>query len=252
MKHIASCSFGKDSMATVILAIENGEPLDEVVYCEVMFTKYISGEIPEHRDFIHNVAIPYVQSCGIKAIILKTESNYMELFFREIETGKRRGLLRGYPLSIGCYVNRDLKSKELLRYDKQTGDDIIKYIGIAADEHKRLETMRRQKNQISLLEKYRKTKKDAYHICEKRGLLSPIYDFTKRNGCFFCPNANKTELRHLYDFHRDIWDAWAAMEFVPGITSRLFSREKRLSDYDYQFKLQDAQISIFDFLKEEP
>ena len=36
-KYIASCSFGKDSVATVILAKENNEPLDEIVYCEVMY-----------------------------------------------------------------------------------------------------------------------------------------------------------------------------------------------------------------------
>lgn len=32
MKHIASCSFGKDSLATVLISIEYGEPLDEVLY----------------------------------------------------------------------------------------------------------------------------------------------------------------------------------------------------------------------------
>ena len=37
--HIASCSFGKDSLATILLALEHGEPLDEAVYCEVMFDK---------------------------------------------------------------------------------------------------------------------------------------------------------------------------------------------------------------------
>ena len=47
--HIASCSFGKDSLATILLALEHGEPLDEAVYCEVMFDKRISGEVPEHR-----------------------------------------------------------------------------------------------------------------------------------------------------------------------------------------------------------
>ena len=52
LKHIASCSFGKDSLATILLALEHGEPLDEAVYCEVMFDKTISGEVPEHRDFI--------------------------------------------------------------------------------------------------------------------------------------------------------------------------------------------------------
>ena len=49
-KFIASCSFGKDSLATLLLALEHNEPLDEAVYCEVMFNKDISGEVPEHRE----------------------------------------------------------------------------------------------------------------------------------------------------------------------------------------------------------
>ena len=63
MKYISSCSFGKDSLATIILAKERGDPLDEVVYCEVMFDDHISGEIPEQRKFIHDVAIPKLDDC---------------------------------------------------------------------------------------------------------------------------------------------------------------------------------------------
>ena len=53
MRYIASCSFGKDSIAAILLAIRHKAPLDEAVYCEVMFDKDISGEIPEHRAFIY-------------------------------------------------------------------------------------------------------------------------------------------------------------------------------------------------------
>ena len=35
--YIASCSFGKDSIATILLALENNEPLDRAVFSEVMF-----------------------------------------------------------------------------------------------------------------------------------------------------------------------------------------------------------------------
>lgn len=35
--YIASCSFGKDSIATILLALEHDEPLDRVVFSEVMF-----------------------------------------------------------------------------------------------------------------------------------------------------------------------------------------------------------------------
>ncbi len=37
MKYIASCSFGKDSIAAILLAIRYQEPLDEVVYCETNY-----------------------------------------------------------------------------------------------------------------------------------------------------------------------------------------------------------------------
>ena len=59
--HIAGCSFGKDSLAAILLAKEHGEPLDEAVYCEVMFDRDISGEVPEHRDFIYSTAIPALE-----------------------------------------------------------------------------------------------------------------------------------------------------------------------------------------------
>ena len=65
MKHILSCSFGKDSIATALLALQHGEPLDELVYCEVMFSEKISGELPEHSRFIHETAIPYFEQRGI-------------------------------------------------------------------------------------------------------------------------------------------------------------------------------------------
>lgn len=53
MKHIICSSFGKDSNATALLALQHGEPLDEIIYTEVMFSKEISGELPEHARFIH-------------------------------------------------------------------------------------------------------------------------------------------------------------------------------------------------------
>lgn len=64
--HIASCSFGKDSLAAILLAKLHGEPLDEAIYCEVMFDKNVSGEVPEHRDFIYHTAIPALEDMGGK------------------------------------------------------------------------------------------------------------------------------------------------------------------------------------------
>ena len=49
-RYVCSCSFGKDSLATVLLALEHGAPLDAVVFCEVMYDleRGISGEDRSH------------------------------------------------------------------------------------------------------------------------------------------------------------------------------------------------------------
>ena len=98
MKHIASCSFGKDSVATVLLALEHGEPLDEAVYCEVMFDKDISGEVPEHRDFIYTRGIPALERMGVKVTVLRSEKTYLDLFTGRITRGSKKGMLRSFPV----------------------------------------------------------------------------------------------------------------------------------------------------------
>lgn len=77
--HIASCSFGKDSIATILLALENNEPLDRVVFAEVMFdhSKGISGEIPEHIDWIYNTAIPKLEGMGVNVDVVRSDKDYV-------------------------------------------------------------------------------------------------------------------------------------------------------------------------------
>ena len=152
LKHIASCSFGKDSLATILLALEHGEPLDEAVYCEVMFDKEISGEVPEHRDFIYTTAIPALERRGVKVTVLRSEKTYVDLFTGKITRGPKKGLLRSFPICGRCAVQRDCKLKPILRYQKSLPPDTVQYIGIAKDEQERL--LRLAGNRVSLLDKY--------------------------------------------------------------------------------------------------
>lgn len=65
-KYIASCSGGKDSTANIILAYENNEPLDLIIFSEVMYDKNISGELPEHIEFIKMFYFQHLKVGGIK------------------------------------------------------------------------------------------------------------------------------------------------------------------------------------------
>ena len=74
MKYILSCSGGKDSVASAILAHEHREPLDEVVYCEVMFDQETSGEMPEHQEFVFGKLKPFVENTlQVPFVVLRSE-----------------------------------------------------------------------------------------------------------------------------------------------------------------------------------
>ena len=244
MKHIASCSFGKDSLATLLLAMEHGEPLDEAVYCEVMFDKTISGEVPEHRDFIYNTAIPRLEGMGMRVKVLRSEKTYVDLFTGKVTRGPKKGMLRSFPICGKCAVQRDCKIRPIRQYQRSLPADTVQYIGIAHDEQERL--LRLTGQQVSLLEKYHFTEEDAKQLCRKAGLLSPVYAGTDRGGCWFCPNAKARELRHLYDHHPDLWARMLELQALPGKVSEKFNRTERFSDIDARFRAEDAQRSLFE------
>ena len=243
MRYIASCSFGKDSIAAILLAIRHQEPLDEAVYCEVMFDKDISGEIPEHRAFIYGTAIPALESMGIKVRVLRAEQTYVGLFTGRITRGPKKGLLRAFPICGRCAVQRDCKLRPIIQYQKSLPADTVQYIGIAKDEQERL--LRLSGNKVSLLDKYGYTEQDAKQLCREAGLLSPIYEFTDRGGCWFCPNAKLRELRHLYDYHPELWRRMLELQALPDKVSEKFNRTMTFADIDAIFRQEDEKLSLF-------
>lgn len=249
MKHIYSCSFGKDSLAQIILAHENNLQVDYIVYCEVMFDhkKNISAELPEHRDFIYNVAIPKIEKqFGYKVIVVKSELDFKSEFHRVITKGKHKGMIRAFPIGFKCCINRDCKLRPIKKFYKSINDQYIQYVGIAADEPKRLKTLHSQKNKVSLLEKFNYTEKMAYDLCEKYGLLSPIYKFTARNGCWFCPNQRMCELDWLYKNHNKLFKELVKLQDTPNKASEKWNRKFTIKQIEKQLIQRNNQISIFD------
>ena len=252
-KYIASFSGGKDSTATIILAHERGDPLDIIIFSEVMFDENTSGELPEHIDFVKNKCIPLFASWGYETKILHAKMNYMDIFMREPTRGKRAGmgLKTGFPMAGKCQINRSIKVQPIKDFLKNMDpEEYMQYLGIAIDEPKRLERLRGT-NRISLLEKYGYTEKMALELCKKYDLLSPIYDFAPRGGCWFCHNARHEELKHLRTYHRDLWDKLLELENRTDLIGNIWNTltKKSMHDNENMFFWEDAQLTIFDYLK---
>lgn len=183
--YVASCSFGKDSLATILLALEHNEPLDRVVFSEVMFDheKGISGEIPEHIEWVYNVAIPRLEGMGVKVDVVKSKWDYVSLCNKVLKKGNNAGCKYGVQNCGPCYANSDIKVAPIRTYLSKLSKDyqIVQYVGIAIDEPIRLERLKGT-NKVSLLQKYGYTEQMAKNKCMLNNLLSPIYSMGYSRG----------------------------------------------------------------------
>lgn len=207
--YIASCSFGKDSIATILLALENNEPLDRVVFSEVMFDneRGISGEIPEHIEWIYSTAIPKFESMGVKVDVVRAEKDYVTLCKTVLQRGRNIGKMYGIQNSFPCYANSTCKIAPIHRYYKTFSSyDVVQYVGIACDEPTRLKRLDGS-NKISLLCKYGYSEKDAMNKCKEYNLVSPLYSMGYRGGCWFCFNANLDRYIHIRKNYPMLWES---------------------------------------------
>ena len=100
---------------------------------------------------------------------------------------------------------------------------------LALDEPKRLARLNKEKD-ISLLAKYGLTEADAWRLCEKYDMLSPCYQHSKRNGCWFCPNASNSELSHMVNRHPELFDRLIEWERTDNLYHRRLTRTETPSE----------------------
>lgn len=243
--YIASCSFGKDSIATILLALENNEPLDRVVFAEVMFdhSRGISGEIPEHIEWVYSTAIPKLEAMGVKVDVVRAERDYLYFFQNTLGRGRHKGKIYSFPIAGMCVINRDCKINPIRKYLKQF-DDVVQYIGIAKDERSRLDRLDGV-SKISLLDKYGYTEAMARAKAEEYGLLSPIYESSFRNGCWFCPNCSIKQFGRFRKAHPDLWGELVRLSHTPNLCSYGFKYGKTVQDVEKMIEWNERQLKLF-------
>ena len=252
MKYICSWSGGKDSTASIILAHENNEPLDIIVFAEVMFDKKrnISGENPEHIHFVRHVAKPLFESWGYKVLILRGEKDFLDCFYHVIDNPTKhldhKGKYYGFPVNGRCGIKRDCKENPIKAFYKGLNEPYVQYVGICADEPKRLVSMHKDPNKTSLLEKYGYTEEMSKKKCEEYGLLSPCYELSQRGGCWFCPNAKLKEHEYIC---RNCPSAWKRYVKLENESNLAFSKwnsyaKETLKERDEMIRNGFYQISL--------
>lgn len=229
MVHVASCSGGKDSVAQLILSHIYNEPLDMVVFVEPMFDKERgwSGVNPIHMSFVLETLKPTVESWGVPFYILHSDRDYLDVFYHRVRGARlwpeHEGMIYGFPGGRGCCaIKRDCKLRAINMFFRGLqGEDICSYVGIAADERKRLAGLVTDPRAVSLLAKYGVTEERAFEMCKEYGLLSPIYGerqtyheakAQKRDGCWFCQYAKICEHKAVKERMPEAWRTYVNLE----------------------------------------
>lgn len=253
MKTYLSWSGGKDSSASIALCYEKKIPLDGIIFSEVMFdnSRNISGEDPEHIEWIYNTALPTIERMSYKVNVLRSKLDYLYNFnyrFRKSKIKERIGKKHGWLIGKRCWANR-LKVNPICSFLKSVGEH-KQIIGIAADEQERLKP-----NQRSVLIECGVRESDTFNVCRSYGLLSPIYDEEDRGGCWFCPNSSIDDFARLAKYHPDLWAELEKLSHDPDIVSQGFkygrtfesvNREVqwRIKTLDYkQISMDDQMLS---------
>lgn len=239
MKHIASLSFGKDSLAMLIKIKELGLPLDEVIYCDIRFDDNISGEMPLMAEFIPKAEKILKEKFDIEVKHLRGVT-FKEQFYKIKQRGKHVGDNYGFPYTIGAWCNDRLKMQPIKKYLNSFKEPIIQYVGIAYDEPERYEKLNHETH-IAPLYDLKITEKEAMEICKKHGLLSPIYEHSFRGGCWFCVKQKLGQLKYLYDTYPVLWNMLKEMEEDSFNT---FRPKHTLNELEEKFKNNYEQLKF--------
>lgn len=240
MRYVANCSFGKDSLAMVLLLIEKGYPLDEVIFFD---TGKEFQAIYNLRDQLK----PFFETKGIKftQLIPMKSFDYM-MFEHKTKSGKT-----GYGWCGGiCRWGTTYKIAALDKHSKAAHV----YIGVAADEHKRLQKSYGS-NKSFPLAKWGMSEQNCLDYCYSQGYNwdengVELYSILDRVSCWCCRNKNLRELKNIYLHLPDYWQKLKDIQTLlpapmKGCGKSVFDLEKRFKaecEADKHFKIGDFHM----------
>lgn len=171
-------------------------------------------------------------------------------FANAVGGGHHAGKIYGFPLGGKCFINRDCKVAPIRKYLAEIAGgplraktNIVQYIGIAADEPRRLAKL--TENRMSLLAKYGYTEQMAKQLCATHGLLSPIYTTGTRGGCWFCPNCKIQHFVNLRRNHPELWAELVELSHTPNLCSYGFKYGLTVQEVEKRMNAEEQQLKLF-------
>ena len=230
-KHIVSLSGGKDSTAMLLRMLEEGWPVDIILFCD---TGLEFEGMYQHIEKLE----AYI---GIPITRLQSEKPF-EYFFLEHSPKRKNPILadkKGFswagPRNRWCTAV--LKTRLIDRFLKDLAKDyeLVQYVGIAADEPQRVRDKR-----YPLVE-WGMTEADCLAYCKERGFdWDGLYDIFTRVSCWCCPLQSYDELRKLRKHFPEKWEQLRAWDRQ---TWRTFVKHYSVEQLEKRFAFEDECLA---------
>lgn len=233
-KHIASFSGGKDSTAMVLRLIEDGRPLDEIVFFDT------GWEFPEMYEHIEQV------EAYINRPIVRLHPKW-DFWYWATEkpivrrVGKTRGEIYRYGNSWPSWNKRWCTREKCRVLDSHVGNGIV-YLGFASDESGSIKKLRTKKPSARFpLVRLKMSEADCLEFCVARGFdWGGLYDKFARVSCYCCPLQRVGELRILRRDYPELWARMVEMESRMDTNFPVrFKGDKPLSEWGERFRAED-------------
>lgn len=210
--HIASVSWGKDSLAMLHMMVESGHAPDEVVFYD---TGAEFEAIYDERDR----TLPMLAEHGVKYTELRPKRPFFFDMLAKTVRKRDGSTQQGYGWCGGpCRWGTTEKTRALDRYARQRKATV--FVGIAADETRRVGREREEWKRLPLVDAGM-TEADCLELCYERGHEwneggVRLYDVLDRVSCWCCRNKNLSEIDKMREHLPSYYDRLVALEGAIG------------------------------------
>lgn len=247
--YVVSLSGGKDSTAMLLMMLERGEPVPDIVFFDggwefpAMYAhlkqveKYTGRTITRLRP-----REPFDYTFAERPVISRVTKEVRQ-HGRGWPSPSRRWCTRQKQEAIHCHANA-------LSYRHGFGLPIVQCIGFAADEAHRADRTNGGRNRAGKYTEFRYpliewgiSERDALDYCLERGFTwDGLYKVFDRVSCMCCPLGGIGHARLLRKHYPELWEQMLRMEsWLPeGHLGRRFYNEITLSDLDTRFTGEDV------------
>lgn len=202
IKHVLSYGGGVNSIALLLYILDQGKPLDAVVFADT------GVEVPETYEYAKMIK-KFTDEYNIPFKVVRSKGD--DLYAR----CTRRKVV---PSQIWRWCTRDLKIRPIYAYYRSLKVHVNQYLGISYEERRRYRTsgVSYATNVFPLIDD-EITRDMCVDIIDDANLSLPV-----RSGCYICPFNSISRWVEIYKKHDDLYKKAIKLEE----NSKHFPRQK--------------------------